>query len=216
MKIPNVRRRVTAVLAGLVILQGQVTIKILAPLMGVTEDDAVRTVEELRSIVTCSGPDLRKDIIRPLHLTLREFLVDKKRCKNRDILIDRQLHHRNVAESCLRIMNKALHRDMCQLGNAFKDEVEELDRTVNEHVPPHVQYACTFWSAHAVENEPGAAVQQPLGTFCNENLLAWAEAMSLMSCLGLAIRILLEMHSWAKVSVPPLSTMRPLTCIHLS
>jgi hypothetical protein len=105
MKIPGVRKRITAVLAGLVVLQDQVTIKVLAPLMGVSEDDALRTVEELRSIISFSALDLRKDIIRPIHPTLREFLVDKERCKNPDFLVDRQLHHRNVAESCLRIMN---------------------------------------------------------------------------------------------------------------
>jgi hypothetical protein len=216
MRIPSVRKRVIAVLAGLVILQDQVTIKVLAPLMGMTEDDAARTIEELRSIVTCSGPDLRNDVIRPLHLTLREFLVDEGRCKNRDFLIDRQLHHRNVAKSCLRIMNEALHRDMCQLGDAFKDEVEELDKIVHEHVPPHVQYACVFWSAHAVENEPTTEMRQLLGMFCEEKLLQWIEAMSLMNRLYLAIQILLAMHSWTKVCVLPRSSMRPLTCVYLT
>jgi hypothetical protein len=212
----EVNARVTAVLGGLVVLQGQVTIKVLAPVVGVSEDEAVKTVEELRSIVTCSGPDLREDVIRPLHLTLREFLVDKKRCKNPDFLIDRQSHHRNVAVACLGIMNKALHRDMCQLGEVLEDEVEDLDKIVNDRVPPSVQYACMFWSAHAVESEPSAEVQELLGVLCKEKLLVWVEAMSLMGRLRLAIRILLEMHSWAKVSVLPLSTKRPLTCVHLT
>jgi hypothetical protein len=125
--------------------------------------------------------------------------VDEERCKNRDFLIDRQLHHCNVAKSCLHIMNKALHRDMCQLGDAFKDEVTDLATTVHEHVPPHVQYACMFWSAHAVEDEPSAEVQQPLEVVCKEKLLAWVEVMSLMNCLRLAMQILLTMHSWTKV-----------------
>jgi hypothetical protein len=201
MNVPDVHARVTAVLAGLVIFQDQVTINVLAPLMGVTEDDAVRTVEELRSIVTCSGPDLRKDIIRPLHLTLREFLVDKERCKNRDFLIDRPLQHRNFAESCLRIMNEALHRGMCQSGDAFKNGVGDLANSVNEPVPPHVQYACVFWFAHAVKNEPSPAVRQLLGVFCKEKLLSWVEAMSFMKRLRQAIQILLTMYSWTKVSV---------------
>jgi hypothetical protein len=97
-------------------------------------------------------------------------------------------------------MNEALHRDMCQLGDAFKDEVEDLDRIVQERVPPHVQYACVFWSAHAVENEPSAVVRQLLAVFCNKKLLAWVEAMSLMNRLRLVIQILLTMHSWTKVS----------------
>jgi hypothetical protein len=218
LEIPGVHKRVIAVLAGLVVLQEPVTIKVLAPLMGVTEDDAARTVEELRSIISCAGSDLRNDVIRPLHLTLREFLVDKDRCKNTDFLIDRQLHHSNVAESCLRIMTKELHRDMCQLGDVFKDEVKELEKIVNERIPPHVQYACVFWSAHSVENEPSAAVRRLLGVFCKEKLLEWLETMSLMNRLRLAIRILLTMHSWTKVSVPPpiISATRLLTLAHMT
>jgi hypothetical protein len=215
MNVPGVHARVTAVLGGLVILQDQVTINVLAPLMGVTEDDAVRTVEELRSIISCSGSDLRKDIIRPLHRTLREFLVDKNRCKNRDFLIDRQLLHFNVAKASLRILIEELLRDMCQLGDAAKDRVKDLATCVNVHVPPHVQYACVFWSAHAAENEPSAEVRQLLDVFCKEKLLSWVEAMSLMNSLRLAIRVLLTMHSWTKVSVLLDVAMRPLTCVHL-
>jgi hypothetical protein len=213
MSVAEIHARVTAVSAGLVILHDQVTINVLAPLMGVSEEDTVRTLEDLRSIISCSGPDLRRDIIRPLHQTLREFLVDKERCKNRDFLIDRQLHHRNVAESCLRIMIEELHRDMCQLGDAFKDEVKELEKIVNERLPPHVQYACVFWFAHAMENEPSAEVRRLLGVLCKEKLLQWIEAMSLINQLRLAIQILLTMHSWTKVSALLLGTMRSLTCV---
>jgi hypothetical protein len=200
MQIPNVRKRVSAVLAGLVILQEQVTIKILAPLMGVTEGDAVRTVEELRSIISCSGPDLRNDVIRPLHLTFREFLVDKERCKNSDFFADRQLHHFNVAEVCLRITNRELHRDMCGLGDRHKDEVNDRELIVRECIPPHVQYACISWCAHVVESEPSAEFRRLLGLFCREKLLEWIETMSLMNFLHLVMQALLAMHSWTKVS----------------
>jgi hypothetical protein len=201
MGIPNVRRRVTAVLAALVVLQDQVTIKVLAPLMEVTEDEAVRTVEELRSIVSCSGPDLRKDTIRPLHLTLREFLVDKERCKNSDFFIDRLLHHEKVAGSCLRILNNELRHDMCQLGGAFKDGTKSMEWRVREHVPAHVQYASAYWSVHVVENEPSTEVRAHLGVFCKENLLEWVETMSLMNRLRHGIQALLRMHSWGKVGL---------------
>jgi hypothetical protein len=112
-------------------------------------------------------------------------------------------------------MNEAIHRDMCQLGVAFKDEVKGFERVVHALVPPHVQYACVFWSAHAVENEPRAEVLQLLCVFCNKKLLAWIEAMSLMNRLRLVIQILLAMHSRTKVRVRLLCTTRPLTCVYL-
>jgi hypothetical protein len=215
MNTPNLHARVIAVLAGLVVLQDQVTIKVLAPLMSVSEDAAVSTVEELRSIITCSGPDLRKDIIRPLHLTLREFLVDKERCRNSDFFIDRQLHHSNVAEASLRFLIKELHRNICRLGDALLYKVKDLAGIVHERIPPHVQYATTFWSAHAVESEPSAEMQRLLRIFCKEKLLPWIEAMSLMNRLRLGMHILLTMHSWTKVIVFLFGIMRPLTCVYL-
>jgi hypothetical protein len=203
MRIPSIRRRVTAVLAALVVLQDQVTIKVLATLMEVTEDEAVRTVEELRSIISFSGPDLRKDTIRPLHLTLREFLVDKERCKNSNFFIDPLVHHETVAKSCLRILNKELHRDMCQLGDAFKDKVgmKSMESRVREHIPAHVQYASTYWFVHVVENEPSTDVRTLLGIFCEEKFLEWVETMSLMNQLLHGTQATLRVHSWGKVSL---------------
>jgi hypothetical protein len=125
------------------------------------------------------------------------------------------LHHRNVAEICVRIMNKALHRDICQLGDAPEDEVEALATIVDDHVPPYVQYACMFWSPHAVENDPTTEMRQLLGVFCEEKLLPWVETMSRMNCLRPAIQILLTMYSWTKVSILQFSTARPLMSIHL-
>jgi hypothetical protein len=105
---------------------------------------------------------------------------------------------------------------MCQLGDTFKDEVKGLKKIVDVRIPPHVQYACEFWSAHAVENELSAEAWRLLGVFCKEKLLEWIEAMSLMNRLRQAIRILLTMHSWTKVSVPLLCTMRLLTRVCLT
>jgi hypothetical protein len=97
----DVRKRVIALLAGLVVLQQDVTVKVLAPLMGLKEDAVIRTVQELRSILSCSSEDLRAAVIRPLHLTFAEFLMDKARCTNVALFIDRSACHLDFAEACL-------------------------------------------------------------------------------------------------------------------
>ena len=78
---------------------------------------------------------MRKDVIQPLHLTLREFLVDEKCCIDKEFHNDCRVHHLQAARSCLRIMNKELCHDMCELGNALKDEVEGMDSHIQEHIP---------------------------------------------------------------------------------
>ena len=166
-----IRKRVKGVLAGLVILQEQATVELLAPLTEVTVGEAIETVEELRSIVTCAG-DIRTDTIRPLHLTLREFLVDPERCP-KEFYVDRRKHHLQVAKSCLRIMNDGLRQDMCELGDAFKEDIKDLESRVREHIPAHVQYACLYWTSHLVESDPttDAGVQSLLERFCRTKVL---------------------------------------------
>ena len=201
MSYQNVQMRVTAVLAGLVVLQDPITIKILAPLVGVKEDEAICTVEELRSIVTCTG-DIRKDTIRPPHLTLREILVDEERCP-KGFYIDRREHHLRVAKSCFQIMNNELRRDMCQLGDAFKEDIEDLESRVQERIPAHVQYACLYWVVHLIENEPRieADMQKLLEEFCTTKLLEWVEVLSLIHRLDLADHGLLRVRGWTEVNV---------------
>ena len=113
MELEIVQVHVITVLTDFVILQDQVTIKILAPIKGIEGDAAVRTVEQLQSIISCTGPDLRENVIRPLHLTLREFLVDEKRCVDKEFYIDRRVHHLQAPRPCLKITNEELCRDMC-------------------------------------------------------------------------------------------------------
>jgi hypothetical protein len=204
MEDEGIRTRVIAVLFGLVLLQDQVTVKLLAPLMGLTEDAAISTIEDLRSIISCSGRDLRTAIIRPLHLTLREYLVDDKRCVE-DFYIDRHAHHLEVAKNCLRILIAELQRNPCKLNdaNAFKDEIEDLKSLVTYFIPAHLQYACRFWSTHLLENEPSedSELRRLLEEFCKKKLLSWIETMSILKQMYYAKDILPRVHSWTTVCV---------------
>ena len=144
--------------------------------------------------------DIRKDTIRPLHLTLREFLVDEECCPE-GFFVNRRGHHLQVAQSCLRIMNDALQRDMCQVGDGFKEDIEDLESRVQDRIPAHVQYACLYWTSHLVESDPtiDAGVQLLLERFCRTKVIEWMEVLSLMNRLELAVHGLVRVHPWAKV-----------------
>jgi hypothetical protein len=206
LKVDDVRERVTALLAGLVVSRQDVTIEVLAPLMGPREGAIIRTVEELRSILSCSGEDLRTAVIRPLHQTLVEFLVDDKRCTNSAFLINRRACHLDFAKACLRTLNTVLYRGMCERNtDDFSESKEEGRLLVQELVPAHALYACDHWTAHLIEieqtNDP--ALLQSLDDFCRKTLFPWIEVQCYADNLLEARRMLSDAHSWAKVSVLP-------------
>jgi hypothetical protein len=110
MRNQRVKKRVTTVLASLAV-DGQMTVDVLGPLMGLTEKEIVTTVEDLRSILSCDGEDVRTGVIRPLHLTFREFLADDRRCTNSAFYVDRPSCRLKFAKVCLHTLNTALsHR----------------------------------------------------------------------------------------------------------
>jgi hypothetical protein len=199
-----VRARVTALLAGLVVLQQDVTVEVLASLMGLAVDVVMRTVQELRSILSCSSEDLEKAVIRPLHLTLVEFLVDDKRCTNRAFYIGRRAWHLEFTKACLKALNLELRHNLCGWSNDNSYGSEEERRSlVEELVPAHVRYACRFWTAHLVEIDQSRdqALLRVLEDFCKKKLLQWLEVQSYAGYLNEARAMLSGAHSWAKVSV---------------
>jgi nucleoside-triphosphatase THEP1 len=199
----RVRTRVTTVLAGLV-LDGQVTAEVLAPLLGLSEDAVVTTVEELRSVLSCDGEDLRTAIIRPIHLTFAEFLVDKERSTKSSFYIDRRAWHLDFAKACLGTLNAILRRNLCRWSDDdASDHPRERRSNIHEVISAHARYACDHWTAHFVGSEQPSdpALLQGLDEFCRKKLLPWIEVKACADNLYEAHRMLWDAHSWAKVSV---------------
>jgi hypothetical protein len=200
----DVRKRVTALLAGLVVFRQSVTVEVLAPLMGLKEDAVIRTVKELRSILSCSSEDLRTAIIRPLHLTFAEFLVDPKRWTNVALYIDRSACHLKFVKACLGTLNTILRRNLCEWSDDLSSRSRDERRSfAQELVPAHALYACENWTAHFVQVEQTSdpALLQVLDKFCGKGLLPWIEFQVYAGNPCEAREMLREAHSWAKVSV---------------
>jgi hypothetical protein len=199
----DVRARVTALLAGLVALQTSyynnydLTVKLLAPLMNLDEDAVIRTVEELRSILSITGEDLRTAVIRPLHLTFSEFLVDNKGWTRSSFDIDRDACHLRFAKACLRTLNTQLRRDTCGLENAY---TRRYGITGYEYI--HVKYACEHWHEHLCLKEPTGDpfLWQLFEGFCQKTILQWVEFDSLFKKSNVTY-VLGDVQIWAEVSV---------------
>jgi hypothetical protein len=204
MNIQQVRARVRTVLAGLV-LDGQVTAEVLAPLMGLSEDVVVTTVEELRSVLSCDGEDLRTAIIRPIHLTFTEFLEVEKRCANSAFYIDRRAWRLDFAKACLGTLKTILRRTPYGWNDKdySRNRMEEKRSFVQELVPAHARYACENWTVYSVKIEQSSdpALLRVLDGFCRKKLLSWIEVQAYAGGLNKAYQMLWDAHSWAKVSV---------------
>ena len=71
------------------------------------------TLNPLKSVLNV--PKDRYTPIQPLHPSFRDFLVDKKRCRDEDFWIDQEKAHHDIAKQCLFVMSKTLKRNICRL-----------------------------------------------------------------------------------------------------
>jgi hypothetical protein len=192
--------RVIAVLAGLVAIQGPLTVTVLVSLMNLEEDAVVMTLDDLRSVLLCSCEDLRKATIRPLHLTFIEFLTDSVSNAKR-FYVDRRVYHQRLMKTCLRTLNNKLRRNPSDLSDAVTLKGPESFN--DECARVLFQYACDHWSDHLVEIEPTGDPEssQLLEDFCRESLFPWFELQSISQGLDDVLRTLELVHSRVKVSV---------------
>jgi hypothetical protein len=150
-------------------------------------------------------PSDAEGVVRILHPSFPDFLIDPDRCPAR-FLVKSPIHHARLSHHCLEIMNTQLVTNICKLSDPFtpRSEIPNLDTVVNEHVSPELAYACCFWLVHLrlciSTNDP--SVLSSLFSFCigQGRVLAWIEVCSLLDVLSSSISNLHAIQSSIQVS----------------
>ena len=150
----------------------------------------VMALGELHSIVHVSkggGP------IRALHASLHDYLTDKSRCRDPRFFIDPSVQHAEIARHCLeRMKPPSLRRDICDIGDYSKlnEQVDDLKRRKEEHIPGDLQYACRYWASHFSSADVGEGLIDLVRSFAFVSILHWMEVLSLVGELNGGLRSL--------------------------
>ncbi|KAG8935564.1 hypothetical protein FRC00_010896 [Tulasnella sp. 408] len=134
-------------------------------------------------------PTSPADRIQFMHTSIRDLLIDHKRCAQKSYFIDVHRHHHSVAARCLRLMVDNLRMNICGLSDLSKSNSDpEVQNRIGQHVPGGLQYCCRAWSAHLeagicaaqLDSELRQSLASNLKKFSEEKLLFWLEVMSLI------------------------------------
>lgn len=163
------------------------------------------TLAALHSVLDI--PEGREGIIRLLHPSFRDFLLDERRCMDRLFWVHDQTRHRDLAGRCLIVMsNGSLREDICDLKKpgALSSSVDK--QKLDFHLPVHVQYACQYWIRHLQQLDKderehvGLCDGGKVHAFLREHVLHWLEALSLMRRMTEGILMLQILQSLMTVS----------------
>jgi hypothetical protein len=161
-------------------LQNFLTI-LAAPPLQMDQDFIFFSLEDVHSII-----DIPKDRHLPIrihHTSLRDFMLDKKRCSDENLVVIEDTIHKSLYQACLSI-----------LVNAFGDH-EFILRRVKEGkcdakgtMWPRdgFNYACRFWVHHLVGANiddlfRDTALALNILSFISNNVLEWTEILGNIS-----------------------------------
>jgi len=165
-------------IGSIVLLASPLSTPALAHLLGISQNDVDNQFRFLYSVLDI--PSSENSPVRLLHLSFRDFLVDPlKRGKN-PFWVDEKEAHKQLAADCLRVMNKTLQKDICQVKwpGTFYASIDP--QIISNKLPPEVQYACRYWVYHVQQAGDHIVDNDQVHRFLRQHFLHWLEALSLI------------------------------------
>jgi hypothetical protein len=170
-----------------------------AQLLCIPVEDVQRTLYELHSILNVPQDPARS--VRLHHPSFRDFLLNKKRCRDKHFWIDGKSANKTLASCCLKLLSgpNGLCQDMCSLlgPGVLRSEID--DGTVASSLPPELQYACRYWISHPIQSQQHFVDGDTTHLFLQKHLLHRLEAMSLTRELSRCVHLLDSLQALAGV-----------------
>ena len=139
--------------------------------------------------------------VRPLHASFYDFLQDEKR-SGEFVIREGDIHH-DLAFASLSVMQTCLCFNICGLETSYvlNSEVVDLEKKVEESIPPYLLYGCQFWANHLSQSAGfDTELAQVVGQFvAGEKMLFWLEALGVSQLIREADKALVSAERWFQV-----------------
>jgi len=175
------------------------SIKALSELLELNTQHIHNTMRSLHSLLLV--PESTEDPICPFHKSFPDFLMDPDRCEDRRFLVDPAGHHAEILLACLRLMEKRLKRNICNLDDyVVLSEIKDLSSQQKTYIGDALGYACQFWTKHLLEIPSSSPrieeVQKAIDKFFMVDLLHWIEVLVLTRSLDIGVYAMNDIEEW--------------------
>jgi ABC-type dipeptide/oligopeptide/nickel transport system ATPase subunit len=190
------------VIGAIVALQQPLSKLTLGKLLQMEMKKVNSTLRYLHSLIDVgTSPN---HLVRTFHPSLYDFLTHPERCTYGDLCVSVGDTHLLLAIRCLRVMNRQLKQDICEIGNPslLNSEVPDLGERRNRLISEELRYACVYWISHLASIRTSVdvnALEVELNNFCTRHLLQWIETLSVVQELRSAVEGLPVACAWLKV-----------------
>ncbi|SCV57407.1 related to vegetative incompatibility protein HET-E-1 [Fusarium fujikuroi] len=174
----EVIQRFRVTVGSIVLLARPLSTAALGQILNMPKDAIDDQLDMLHSILSIPTSD--QSPVRLLHLSFRDFLVDPENQGKNPFWVDEKDTHKKMVKNCLRVMDKHLHTDICQLVRPGTSRSSISAQDVHSYIPPEVQYACLYLVHHMQRGKMVINDNSQVYGFLQNHFLHWAEVLSLI------------------------------------
>ncbi|EXA30335.1 hypothetical protein FOVG_18262 [Fusarium oxysporum f. sp. pisi HDV247] len=188
-------KRFQEIVGAIVILADPLSAACLARLLGINEKRIRHMVGLLPSVLYM--PSEKSAPIKPLHLSFRDFLINRGKHKTDPFWVDEKETHKRLAIRCLQLLmnGDCLKKDMCDLRTPGVARSDIDKGKIDERLPSEAQYACLYWVYHLKESHERVRDRDQAYEFLELHFLHWLEALSLIGRISESIGFIDELQS---------------------
>ena len=190
-------RQFRGIVGSIAILASPLSISALGQLLDIPMRTIDNQLDSLHSVL--SIPSSPNAPVRLLHLSFRDFLVDREKCGKSPFWIDEEQAHKEIAANCLRIMDR-LKQDICSIKSPGTPRSAVEPQKIDAFLPSEVQYACLYWVYHTQKAAIHLADGGQVYGFLIHHFLHWIEALSLIGRLSESLGLIKALQSLLQVS----------------
>ncbi len=195
---PNVVGDFREIVGPIVLLAEPLSSSSLALLLDKPETSIHRTLQRLHAVLDV--PSNAKALLRPFHLSFREFITHRTKRAGEEFWIDEKETHKNLASSCISRLGSCLKPDICNLKWPGTMRFE-IDRgLVNKSLPVQVRYACLYWVSHLEQSGQHIQAGDEVHLFLQRHFLHWLEALSILGRISETVAMMKTLQRLAGVS----------------
>ena len=137
-----------------------------------TEDEQ----QLIDSVISVLGAVLSvHGVIRPLHTSFRDYLIDKSR--SGPFFVDINQGHQNLGFATFAVMKRELRFNICQIKSSYLFNSSLTKEQINL-ISPHLLYSCQFWADHVQSQNNVDVFEEKILYFLKNQLLFWLEVLS--------------------------------------
>jgi hypothetical protein len=192
---PSYAALIQSVVATVVLAAAPLTIDTISEIVG---QDAHAVLRCLSSVLLVPAQPLSsQEPVRTFHPSFHDFLTNNSRCTDPRFVVNSKTEHCRIAVCCFKRMYDGLRYDVCDIRDPFlfNKDVPDLNDRIARYIPVVLRYACENWHFHLLLASRDPALMVLFSLFCEERLLFWIEATSLLTDTG-AIHLALWAMGW--------------------